>query len=343
MRSDRPLVTVVIPNYNGARFLPLTLKAVREQTYAPLEILLVDDHSTDDSVRIARSAGVPVIRTGANGGAAVARNTGARHANGEILFFVDADVALAPDAIATAVAMLEADPAIGAVCGIEDPDPLIRSTRVEDYRALQHHYWSVASEGEVSFLWSAMFAIRAAVFAEIGPFNPRLRYTEEVDYGHRLGRRYRVLITSAVRGRMGHDRELTTLLRKLFHRGRARVPLYASRRSLARGYETAARGWAALSAAAAAATLPLVIPYGLPAAVVPALLFGVSLACDAGMYRFVLARRCPLFFLFFVAVHFLVNLVIVAGLAAGAVQWLLSGRFRALYDSPATAASGTGR
>ncbi|WP_307848842.1 glycosyltransferase family 2 protein [Microbispora oryzae] len=342
MPADRPLVTVVVPNYNGARFLPLCLRAAREQTYDPIEIIVVDDHSTDESVRIARSAGVNVIHTPANGGAAVARNAGAAAANGEILFFVDADVALAPDAVATAVAILEADPGVGAACGIEDPEPLFRSGRVEDYRAIQHHYWSVASEGEVSFLWSAMFAIRATVFAEIGPFNPRLRYTEEVDYGHRLGRRYRVLLTSAIGGRMGHDRELTALLRKLFHRGRARVPLYAARRRFARGYETASRAWASLAALLTVVTVPLVIPYGPAAAAVPAALLAVSLACDAHMYRFVFARRCPLFGLFYAGVHFLVNLAIIGGVAAGAVQWLSSARFRALYEEPAPAAAVAG-
>ncbi|MGV9778277.1 glycosyltransferase family 2 protein [Streptosporangium sp. NPDC003464] len=337
MGPDRPLVTVIVPNYNHARFLPLCLAALREQTHSPLEIMVVDDCSTDGSVSIAESMGVPVVRTPANGGSAVARNTGAARAAGEILFFVDSDVALAPDAVATAVALLEADPGLGAVCGIEDPEPLIRSTRTEDYRALQHHYWSIGSEGEVSFLWSAMFAIRADVFAETGPFNPLLRHTEEVDYGRRLSLRRTVVITSAVRGRMGHDRELGALLRKLFHRGRLRVPLYARRRRFARGYETASRAWASLAAAFAALTLPLPLLLGPAAAAVPALWLAVSLACDAGMYRYVFARRCPLFGLFFVGVHFLVNLVIIGGVAAGAAQWLVSRRFRGVYDVPAPA------
>ncbi|MFG1879060.1 glycosyltransferase family 2 protein [Sphaerisporangium sp. NPDC049003] len=341
METRPPLVTVIVPNYNHARFLPLCLKAVQEQTYPCVEIVMVDDHSTDESVTIAESLGVDVVRTPVNSGPAVARNTGAGWASGEILFFVDSDVALAPDAVATGVALLLADPGLGAACGIEDPEPLIRSTRVEDYRSLQHHYWSIGSEGEVSFLWSAMFAIRAEVFAETGPFNPLLKHTEEVDYGHRLSRRHTVLITSAIHGRMGHDRELPALLRKLFHRGRSRVPLYASRRGFARGYETASRAWASVAALLAVVTLPLPLVLGPVAAAVPALLVAASLACDAGMYRFVFSRRCPVFGLFFVGVHFLVNLVIIGGVAAGALQWLASGRFRRLYETPAPAALGT--
>nr|WP_062330574.1 glycosyltransferase family A protein [Herbidospora sakaeratensis] len=330
---EAPLVTVIVPTYNHARFLPLVLTAIREQTHHPLEVVVVDDCSTDGSAEVAASMGVPVLRTPGNGGPAAARNLGAAHANGEILFFVDSDVALAPDAVATGVALLAADPTLGAVCGIEDPDPLIRSTRTEDYRAHQHHYWSIASEGEVSFLWSAMFAIRASVFRETGPFNPELRHTEEVDYGRRLSDHYRVRITRAVRGRMGHDRELPTLLRKLFQRGRLRVPLYARQRRFAQGYETPARALASLASALAVLTLPAPFLLGAWWALLPALALAAWALGDAGMFRFVFGRKCPLFGAYFVAVHFVVGLVILAGVAAGALQWLASPSFRRLYDA----------
>lgn len=329
----RPLTTVIVPNYNHASSLPLCLAAIARQTYTPLEVVVVDDRSTDDSVAIARAHGATVISTPVNGGAAAARNLGARHARGEILFFVDSDGALAPDAVANAVAMLQADPGLGAVCGIEDPDPLVRDSAVEDYRALQHHYWSIASEGEVSFLFSAMFAIRAEVFAEIGPFDPRLRHTEEVDYGHRLTARYRMRSTSRIGGRLDHDDTLRPLLRKLFHRGRLRVPVYARKRRFAQGYETPSRAYGALAALGAVAVLPLALRW--PAALVAAAaLLAVTLACDVPMYRFVLARRTPAFTVYFAGVHFLVKLVIAGSAAVGAVQWLCSGTFRRTYDRP---------
>ncbi|MFC4586670.1 glycosyltransferase family 2 protein [Sphaerisporangium corydalis] len=329
-----PLVSVIIPNYDHERSLPLCLAAVQEQTYPALEIVMVDDRSTDGSVRVAESMGIEVTSTPVNGGSAVARNTGAERANGEILFFVDSDIALAPDAVERAVEMLSADRGIGAVCGIEDPDPLFRDSRVEDYRALQHHYWTTDSAGEVSFLWSAMFAMRADVFAEIGPFNLMLRYTEEVDYGHRVNQRYRIVSTPEIHGRLDHDAELGPLLRKLFHRGRFRVPLYAKKRRFAQGYETASRAWSSLATLLAVATLPLPPAFGPWWTLVPALLLVTSLACDAGMYRFVFARRCPVFGVFFVGVHFLVNLVISASVIAGVLQWLGSARFRGIYDTP---------
>jgi GT2 family glycosyltransferase len=327
-----PLVSVIVPNYNYAPSLPLCLRALREQTYEPLEIVVVDDRSTDDSVEVARSAGVRVIERETNGGCAAARNTGTEHARGEFLFFVDSDVAPAPDAVANAVAVLQSEPDVGAVCGIEDPEPLIRDSLLEEYRALQFHFWSASAEGEVSFLFPAMCAMRAEVFAEIGTFNTRLKQTEEVDYGSRLTRRYPIRLTSAVRGRHDHDHDLRTLLRKLFHRGRARVPLYARARRFAKGFETNNRAWASLAALAAVVTTALPIVFGPAWALAPLALLAVSVGCDAAMYRYVRSRRGPFFLLYFAAVHFLVNVTIAVAIATGVAQWLTSGRFRRLYD-----------
>jgi glycosyltransferase involved in cell wall biosynthesis len=332
-----PLTTVIVPNYNDAASLPACLAAIKNQTYTPIEVVVVDDASTDDSVRVAEAAGVTVLRNSRNEGSAVTRNRGAEWASGEYLFFVDADGALAPDAVANAVALLEADPELGAVCGIEDAVPLSTNGRVEHYRALQHYYWCVTSQGDVSFLYSAVCAIRARVFDEIGPFNPALRWTEEVDYGDRLARRYRMVSTASVVARMDFDRQLTVLLRKFFHRVRCRIPLYARRRRFAQGYETASRAYSSLAAALAVVTLPAASLLSPAWLTVPALLLAGSLACDARMYRFVLSRRGPLFTLYFAGVHFLVNLTIVSALAVGTLQWLASRRFRRTYLEPALA------
>ncbi|HEY2579364.1 MAG TPA: glycosyltransferase family 2 protein [Streptosporangiaceae bacterium] len=334
MNLLNPTVSVIVPNFNGEKVLPLCLEAISRQDYPLHEVVVVDDCSTDRSAEIAGLLGAHVVRTPVNSGVAVARNTGAAAAAGEILFFVDSDVALAPDAVTSAVAVLAADPGIGAVCGIDDPDPLFRDSNVTAYRALQHHYWTRSTAGPVSFLLSAMFAIRAHVFAEIGCFNPALRYTEEVDFGHRLGQRYTLLATPAIHGQLDHDHLLWPLLRKLFHRGRLRMPLYLRKRQFAQGYETSVRAWGSVAALMAVLALPLPVLLGAAWLAAPALLLAASLACDAGMYRFVYRRRGPAFTGFYASVHFLVNLVIVVSVTAGLAQCLVSPRFRALYDVP---------
>ena len=328
--QDRPLVSVIIPNYNYAATLKLCIPAVLGQTYDNLEVIMVDDGSTDDSVAIARSFGVRVVHTGGRRGVSTGRNIGAAHAAGEVLFFLDSDVELARDAVEQAVAALHRDPGIGALCGIEDPEPLIRDSRVEEYRALQYHYWELSAEGVITFLCPAMLAIPARVFEDVGPFNVRLRHTEEVDYGQRVSAKYRVVLTRAVHGRHDHDASLRLLLRKLFTRGRMRVPLYASTRKFDRGYEKAQRVWAALLAALGAVTLP-VAALGPLWLLLPAALAAASMACDTGMYLFVLRRRGIIFAIYFTAVHYLVNVTIAVSAGVGLVNWLCSASFRGIY------------
>lgn len=332
MTSPGPLVSVVIPNYNYGATLGLCIRAAQAQTYPDLEVVVADDCSTDDSVAVARSLGARVLSTPHNSGQAVTRNLGAAQARGEILFFVDSDLVLEPDAVANAVSLLRSDPEIGAVCGVNDPEPLVPDRKVKEYRALQYHYWSLIPDGVVSFLPSAMFAIRADVFAEIGPFDPRLRWSEEVEYGHRLSQRYYIYQTTAIRGLHDPDATMGGMLRKLFHRGRARVPLYAQRGRFARGFETAPRALASVVALGGALSVALPFLLGPVWAVVPVALLATSIGMDLGMYRFVLGRRGPLFLTYYTGVHFLVNLTIAGAVAAGVLQWLWSKQFRRLYD-----------
>ncbi|MCE7079789.1 glycosyltransferase family 2 protein [Streptomyces sp. ST2-7A] len=330
---SRPLVSVVIPNYNYRNSIGLCIDAALQQTYEPLEVIVVDDHSTDDSLEIARRRDVTVLRTPRNSGVAVARNTGAEAADGEILFFVDSDVALRPDAVEKAVEELLAHPEYGAVCGIYEDQPLIRDSVVEECRVLQAYCWRMESLGTVSFLFSSLTAIPRRVFREVGPFNPRLRQTEEVEYGERMSERYRIMVSPHVLGRHDDDEKLWSLLHKLFRRARLRVPLFARRRRFAKGFETASRSMAAVAALGAVLTLPLVL-LGPAWSVVPTVLVGLSIAGDPSMYRYVLKRRGARFLLVFTAVAFATNVAISAGIVAGALQWLVSGRFRRLYDFP---------
>jgi glycosyltransferase involved in cell wall biosynthesis len=90
-----PLMTVIIPLYNGAAFIERTLRSVMAQTYPNLEILVVDDGSTDRSAQIVEGLSVQDDRIELipkpNGGVASARNLGIQRAQGEWIGFVDAD------------------------------------------------------------------------------------------------------------------------------------------------------------------------------------------------------------------------------------------------------------
>ncbi|MEV2217453.1 glycosyltransferase family A protein [Streptomyces sp. NPDC050997] len=333
MPDQQPLVSVIVPNYNYAKSLPLCLKAIQDQDYPSIEIVLIDDCSTDDSVVVAAALGVEAVSTGTNGGVSVARNLGAARARGEILLFVDSDVALAPDAVTQAVRLLLATPDLGAVCGIYDPDPLIRDSRMEEYRCLQQYYALVSSEGRISTVHTNTFAIRADVFAELDGFNPQLRHTEDQDFGLRLAMRYGALSTSAVVGRHDNDDTLRLVLRKVYQRIYLAMPLYLRRRGLPGGYASGPRAWASAVCLLSVATLLLPLLLGAAWAVVPVLVLGTGLACDTGLYRCVVRHKGWGFLGYFMAVNFVVNLTVAVGVIAGGLRCLFSRRFREVYDA----------
>src|SRR5262245_28086013 len=85
-------ISVIIPCYNAAPFLGETLDSIRAQTYSPLEVIVIDDGSTDDSHVIAESFGHPVrVIRQANQGESIARNRGIDEAKGEWIALLDAD------------------------------------------------------------------------------------------------------------------------------------------------------------------------------------------------------------------------------------------------------------
>ena len=114
--DSTPLVSVVIPTYNAAAFLTDTLDSVLAQTYTHLEVIVVDDGSTDTTPHLLESYGdrICTLRQ-ANAGQAAARNHGARAAHGELLAFLDSDDLWDPDKIANQVALLARFPKALAV------------------------------------------------------------------------------------------------------------------------------------------------------------------------------------------------------------------------------------
>jgi len=111
-----PLVSIIINTYNYARFLPFAIESALAQTYPRLEVIVVDDGSTDDSQTVVVAYTDRIIAISkANGGQASALNVGFSASQGEIIFFLDADDVLAPTIVAQVIERFQPNPTIAKV------------------------------------------------------------------------------------------------------------------------------------------------------------------------------------------------------------------------------------
>lgn len=109
-----PLVSVIIPTHNHARFIVQAVQSILAQTYPHVEIIVVDDGSTDGTAQVLEPlAGYIHLVQQANAGVSAARNHGFALSQGKYLTFLDADDLLLPEKLARDVTLLEGDPAVG--------------------------------------------------------------------------------------------------------------------------------------------------------------------------------------------------------------------------------------
>lgn len=141
-----PLVSVIVPVYNGERFIAATLDSVLAQSYPHLEVLVVDDGSSDSTAQIVQRYMAQdnrvVLLSQANGGVAVARNTGIQNAKGEYIAPLDADDIWYPQKLEKQVqCMLSSDPRVGLI--------YTWSTHIDEQSQLMGGWIAYRNEGEV--------------------------------------------------------------------------------------------------------------------------------------------------------------------------------------------------
>src|SRR6185369_7655534 len=122
------LCTIIIPTYNHATYIERSVQCALDQTYPNVEIIVVDDGSTDDTqTRLERFGSRIVYQRKENGGLGAARNTGIKLSSGEYLQFLDADDSIAPEKLEKQVAILESQSEIAVVysdCSCTDHEGL---------------------------------------------------------------------------------------------------------------------------------------------------------------------------------------------------------------------------
>ena len=174
--ENLPLISVIIPVFNGARFLEEAIQSVLAQKIEPLEIIIVDDGSTDDLAAVMRRLPVDVrYFRQENAGAAAARNRGIRDASGELIAFLDVDDLWPAQNLTDLRDLLIADPSLDVVHG---------RAQLTQYRAGEvGEYLGNPGESFSGYIGAGLYRRRA--FEQVGLFDQELRYGEDSDWFNR--------------------------------------------------------------------------------------------------------------------------------------------------------------
>lgn len=183
-------LSVIIPVYNGGRYLARCLSAIQQSTYQQFELIVVDNGSTDTSVDIATSFHARIFHCPGPSGPGAARNMGAQHATHDILLFIDADVVVHADTLARVAAHFHNDPDCAAVFGSYDTNPAAGNL-LSQYKNLLHHYVHQHANRNARTFWAGCGAVRKSSFHAIGRFDTKtypFPSIEDIELGDRLYR-----------------------------------------------------------------------------------------------------------------------------------------------------------
>jgi glycosyltransferase involved in cell wall biosynthesis len=207
---ERDLVSVIIPVYNGERHLDDAINSVLSQNYKPIEIIVVDDGSTDNSADIARTYSEVQYIYQTNQGPCTARNTGVAAAQGQFIAFLDADDIWLPNKLSIQVGYLSNHPEIGFV---------VAKRRMLIEKGIERPPWyrkHLFEEDCACFGPSAM-VVRRDVLAKVGLWNPEFCGGDVGEWLSRakdVGIIYTILPQTLVVIRV-HDQNLTYNLDKV--------------------------------------------------------------------------------------------------------------------------------
>ncbi|MCS6962708.1 glycosyltransferase family 2 protein [Thermoflexus sp.] len=195
---SEPLISVIIPNWNGAAHLPTCLEALRRQTYARREVIVVDNGSTDDSLQVlARYPEVRILALRSNQGFAGAVNAGIRAALGELIALLNNDTEASPAWLETLTAAFERHPDAGLLAS-----KILLFDRRNVFHSAGDYYrvdgipgnrgvWEIDEgqydhEEEVFSACGAAAAYRRELFRDIGFFDEDFFYScEDMDLAWR--------------------------------------------------------------------------------------------------------------------------------------------------------------
>lgn len=176
-KNDR-LVSVIIPVYNGERYLGEAIESVLAQDHQPIEVIVVDDGSTDNTEAIAKRYGSDIIYARQQKrGPATARNKGLEMSHGEFIGFLDADDLWSEHNLSLHLVRLVEDPSLEIVLGLSQ---VMRLQDGDDKATFKKWHDPI-----LLFLFGAA-VVRRSVFKKVGCFDETLHHNEDTDWFMRV-------------------------------------------------------------------------------------------------------------------------------------------------------------
>jgi len=165
-------VSVIIPVYNGEKFLVEAIHNIQNQNYQNLEIIIIDDGSTDQTAEIvAQIQGNIHYKYQVHAGVSAARNLGINMAGGDVIAFLDADDLWKDDSLKTQLQALAMNPSVDIVQGL-----------IQEMQFNQDELIFVMSSEPYQFINLGSAIYRRAVFDRVGEFNESLDHAEDVEW-----------------------------------------------------------------------------------------------------------------------------------------------------------------
>jgi len=241
----KPYLSIIIPAYNASASLGKLLASIASSSYKNFEVIVGDDASQQQLSIFNLPAGkagfqfsnkrkkfpLKIVRLTRNRGPAAARNAAVKRARGDVLVFLDADVSVYRETLATIAAKFKEDHDLTAVTGVWDKHQHTRAFFPQFKAMRDWSYWTNERDRDgYYYLFSTrVAAIRRVVFTRLGGFNEAFRQMEDVEFTYRIAKRYAIIFSPDVR--VHHEFEgFWPVARKYFWRSYYWAKLYKARR-----------------------------------------------------------------------------------------------------------------
>jgi teichuronic acid biosynthesis glycosyltransferase TuaG len=202
------MISVIIPSWNAAAFLPTTIDSVMSQIWASVEIIVVNDGSTDSTGRYLEELGdkISVINMDNSGGPSRPRNVGIEHSGGEFISFFDSDDLMEPDKLSKAMEVFTAHPEVDFVFtnfrSIDLDNKVLNRNYLSEYKVFRHNLEPSAVDdtylltGEetfrnllrANFIGTSSVVCRRSIFDEVGLFDEEMKNADDIDMWMRIAR-----------------------------------------------------------------------------------------------------------------------------------------------------------